>query len=52
MDRVTESKVRQFFDSCMNEWERKHGRRPETMDEMWDAVIDGMERSSSEKPKN
>lgn len=52
MDRVTESKVRRFFESCLAEWERKHGRKSETRDEMWDAVIDGMERSSSEKPKN
>ena len=44
--------IRAFFDACMKLWEKRHGRRPETRDEMWDAVIDCMERSSSEKPKN
>ena len=52
MDRVTESKVRRFFESCLAEWERKHGRRPETRDEMWDAVIDGMEHVGDERNGN
>lgn len=44
-----DEKIRRFFDSCMKEWERKHGRRPETRDEMWDAVMDGMERRNEKK---
>lgn len=46
MDRVTESKVRPFFESCLSEWERMHGRRPETREEMWDAIMDVIESRS------
>ena len=52
MDIGKEKKVERFFEACMKEWERKHGRRPESRDEMWDAIIDGMDRSSPGKPKN
>lgn len=44
--------IRAFLDACLKLWEKRHGRKPRTMDEMWDAVNDGMERSCSEKPKN
>ena len=44
--------IRAFVDACLKLWEKRHGRKPRTMDEMWDAVNDGMERSCSEKPKN
>lgn len=50
MDIVKDSKVRLFFEFCMNEWERKHGRRPETREEMWDAVMDGMESRKGKWP--
>lgn len=49
MDIVKESKVRRFFESCLAEWERKHGRRPETRDEMWEAVMEGMETRNEKK---
>lgn len=52
MDRTTEMKLRRFFEACMKGWERRHGRRPRTREEMWEAFIDGMDRSCSERPKN
>lgn len=52
MDRAKEGSILSFFERCLECYERRHGRKPATRDEMWDAVIDGMERSSSERPKN
>ena len=45
-----DEKIRLFFESCLKDWERRHGRKPETMDEMWDAVIDSMERKPKDRP--
>lgn len=45
-----DEKIRRFFESCLKDWERRHGREPETMDEMWDAVIDSMERRPKDRP--
>lgn len=36
--------IRAFFDACLKLWEKRHGRKPMTNEEMWDAVNDGMER--------
>lgn len=44
--------LRAYFDGCMMSWERRHGMRPETRDEMWDAIIDGMEHVGDERNGN
>lgn len=41
---MRKDRVEEFFESCLEEWERKNGRKPRTRDEMWEAVMDGMER--------
>lgn len=45
-----DEKIKRFFEQCLKDWERRHGREPETMDEMWDAVIDSMERNTKDSP--
>lgn len=45
-----DEKIRRFFEQCLEEWKRRHGREPETMDDMWDAVIDSMERKTKDRP--
>ena len=49
MDKNTDEKIRRFFENCIKDWERRHGREPETMDEMWDAVIDSMELNTKDR---
>lgn len=44
-----DEKIRRFVLACMTIWERKHGRKPETMEEMRDAVALGLESRCSEK---
>ena len=39
-----DEKIRRFVLACMRIWERKHGRKPETMEEMWEAVAEGLEK--------
>ena len=45
-----DEKIRRFFEQSLKEWGRRHGREPETIDEMWDAVIDSMEREPKDRP--
>lgn len=45
-----DEKIRRFFEQCLKEWERRHGREPATREEMWDAVIDSMERKPKDRP--
>ena len=47
-----DEKIRRFFDACMRIWERKHGRKPETMEEMREAIALGLESRCSEKPNS
>ena len=47
-----EDMVKAFFDACMRMWERKHGRKPETMEEMREAIALGLESRCSEKPNS
>ena len=45
-----DGKIRAFFDACLKLWEKRHGRKPVTKEEMWDAVIDGMENRKGKRP--
>ena len=45
-----DEKIRIFFERCLKDWELRHGREPDAMDEMWDAVIDSMERKPKDRP--
>ena len=44
-----DEKIRRFFESCLEDWERRHGREPLTEEDMWDAVIDSMEREPKDR---
>lgn len=46
-----ETKIEQFFRESLRTWERRNGRKPVTRDEMWEAVMDGME-SLNGRPNN
>lgn len=44
--------IRAFFDACLKLWEKRHGRKPRTMEEMREAIALGLESRCSEKPNS
>ena len=45
-----DGEIRAFFDACLKLWEKRHGRKPRTMEEMWDAVADGLDNRKGKRP--
>ena len=52
MYRAKEGGILSFFERCLERYERRHGRKPATRDEMWEAITEGMERGGKGNPES